>query len=44
MLISPFLPLLDYYTLYPNLKGELQEHPDVYHYDEEIEKLLELGN
>lgn len=38
---KPTVPVfLDYYTLYPNLKGELVEHPDVYHYDEEVEKLL----
>lgn len=41
---KPTIPVfIDYYTLYPNLKGELQEHPDVYHYDEEMEKLLEIG-
>lgn len=31
---------LDYYTLYPNPHGELEVHPDYYHYDEEIEKIL----
>jgi len=42
---KPTIPVfLDYYTLYPNLKGELEEHPDVYHYDEELEKLLDFGN
>ena len=42
--VEPKVPVvIDYYTLYPNLKGELQEHPDVYHYDKEVEKLLEIG-
>jgi len=31
---------LDYYTLYPDPDGQLRSHPDVYHYDEEIEKIL----
>ncbi len=31
---------LDYYTLYPDTLGTLQAHPDTYHYDTEIEKLL----
>jgi len=31
---------LDYYTLYPDPDGQLQSHPDVYHYDQEIEKIL----
>jgi murein L,D-transpeptidase YcbB/YkuD len=31
---------IDYYTLYPDLKGHLVPHPDVYHYDEEIDKIL----
>ncbi len=31
---------LDYYTLLPDSTGTLQQFPDTYHYDEEIEKLL----
>ena len=31
---------IDYYTLYPDARGTLQEHPDTYHYDTEIEKYL----
>ena len=31
---------IDYYTLYPDLGGKLCPHPDIYHYDEEIEKIL----
>ena len=32
---------LDYYTLYPDLEGNLQEHPDNYHYDPIIENALD---
>ncbi len=32
---------LDYYTLWPDSTGTLQECPDTYHYDTEIEKLLD---
>ncbi len=32
---------LDYYTLWPDTAGTLQAYPDTYHYDEEIEKLLD---
>ncbi|MBO7067871.1 MAG: L,D-transpeptidase family protein [Bacteroidaceae bacterium] len=38
---SNFSVFLDYYTLYPNHKGELEEHPDNYHYDTIIEKALD---
>ncbi len=31
---------LDYYTLWPDTNGTLQAYPDTYHYDTEIEKLL----
>ncbi len=31
---------LDYYTLWPDTSGTLQEFPDTYHYDAEIEKRL----
>ncbi len=31
---------LDYYTLWPDTDDTLQEFPDTYHYDEEIEKQL----
>ncbi len=31
---------LDYYTLWPDTNGTLQAHPDTYHYDKEIETLL----
>ncbi len=30
---------LDYYTLWPDTGGILQEYPDTYHYDTEIEKI-----
>ena len=36
----PVPVFLDYYTLYPDLEGHLCSYPDVYHYDEEIEKIL----
>lgn len=36
----PIPVFLDYYTLYPNQEGQLCHYPDVYHYDEEIEKIL----
>ena len=32
---------LDYYTLYPNREGILEEHPDNYHYDTIIENALD---
>ena len=32
---------LDYYTLYPNREGILEEHPDNYHYDAIIENALD---
>lgn len=32
---------LDYYTLYPNREGTLEEHPDNYHYDTIIENALD---
>ena len=32
---------LDYYTLYPNHEGKLEEHPDNYHYDPIIENALD---
>lgn len=32
---------LDYYTLYPNHEGKLEEHPDNYHYDAIIENALD---
>lgn len=38
---SNFSVFLDYYTLYPNLEGILEEHPDNYHYDTIIEKALD---
>lgn len=38
---SNFAVFLDYYTLYPNLDGILEEHPDNYHYDTIIEKALD---
>jgi len=31
---------IDYYTLYPDMNGVLHEYPDSYHYDKEIEKIL----
>jgi len=36
-----FFVFLDYYTLYPNTEGILEEHPDNYHYDTIIEKALD---
>lgn len=36
-----FTVFLDYYTLYPNTEGVLEEHPDNYHYDTIIEKTLD---
>ncbi len=33
---------LDYYTLWPDTCGTLQEYPDTYHYDKVIEKELNL--
>ena len=38
---SGFSVFLDYYTLYPNYDGTLEEHPDNYHYDAIIEKALD---
>lgn len=38
---SGFAVFLDYYTLYPNHRGALEEHPDNYHYDTIIEKALD---
>lgn len=38
---SGFPVFLDYYTLYPNREGVLEEHPDNYHYDTIIEKALD---
>ena len=38
---SGFSVFLDYYTLYPNREGELEEHPDNYHYDAVLEKALD---
>ena len=37
---SGFSVFLDYYTLYPNREGTLEEHPDNYHYDIVLEKAL----
>ena len=37
---SGFSVFLDYYTLYPNREGVLEEHPDNYHYDTVLEKAL----
>ncbi len=36
----PIPVFIDYYTLYPDLKGRLCPHPDTYRYDEEIDKIL----
>ena len=38
---SGFSVFLDYYTLYPNREGTLEEHPDNYHYDTIIENALD---
>jgi murein L,D-transpeptidase YcbB/YkuD len=38
---SDFSVYLDYYTLYPDLDGTLEEHPDNYHYDTIIENALD---
>ena len=38
---SGFSVFLDYYTLYPNKEGTLEEHPDNYHYDTIIENALD---
>jgi murein L,D-transpeptidase YcbB/YkuD len=38
---SDFSVYLDYYTLYPNQEGTLEEHPDNYHYDTIIENCLD---
>ena len=37
---SGFSVFLDYYTLYPNRGGILEEHPDNYQYDTVLEKAL----
>ena len=37
---SGYSVFLDYYTLYPNREGVLEEHPDNYHYDTVLEKAL----
>ena len=37
MKVEPKIPVfITYYTLYPNLKGELISYPDLYGYDEVI--------
>lgn len=38
---SDYSVFLDYYTLYPNYRGTLEEHPDNYHYDPIIENALD---
>ena len=38
---SDFSVFIDYYTLYPNHEGTLEEHPDNYHYDTIIENSLD---
>jgi murein L,D-transpeptidase YcbB/YkuD len=38
---SDYSVFLDYYTLYPNYRGTLEEHPDNYHYDTIIENALD---
>jgi len=37
---EPIPVWLDYWTLYPDTRGQLQSHPDKYGYDEVIEKIL----
>lgn len=38
---TDYTVFLDYYTLYPNHEGTLEEHPDNYHYDTIIENALD---